>query len=202
MNGQALKRAFRVAVVLAGAAGLVVACGGTHSSDEPSGSGGQGSGGTRSDGGSAGTSGAGAAGAANGGNSGAGGTKPHAGAGGCFELCPGCSATELEVHCSFGSRSLGSDDDYESIEETCEEAARAFAGEGGAAGSGGEGGVEVGGGADGNGGTATDFCDGYVERGEVTLACGECRAIDRWTKIGTCTVEGECCVLESYLFCG
>ncbi len=118
------------------------------------------------------------------------------GAGGCGETCSGCGELEVEVHCSFGSRKVTYDTD--DVGELCAAAEVAFAGEGGAGGDGG-----VAGGNGGVGGYSSSYCDDYVERGEVILGCDfGCLAKDIWNKLGTCTIGGECCVLESYLFCG
>jgi hypothetical protein len=113
------------------------------------------------------------------------------GTGGCDHTCSGCSDWELTVHCSFGSRKVANDTD--DVAELCAAAEIEFDGAGGA------GAAE---GVAGGGGASSDYCDGYVERGTEILGCDfGCLAKETWTKLGTCTIRGECCVLESYSSC-
>jgi hypothetical protein len=198
-----------VFVLLAGGV-FAGACGGDRSDDDgsaqPGGTGGQGGSEAQGSKGGAG----GSTGAGRGGSGGKGGSTNGSGGGsasgdggeGACGVCGGCQPAFLTVHCSFGRA------DLEGIEapQACAAAEDVFLGAGGQGGESNGGGGESGiGGEGGTGGTAvqTGYCDTYVVPGGEDFGCSEgCRAYAEWTKEGTCTIRGECCVVVVEHYCG
>jgi hypothetical protein len=112
--------------------------------------------------------------------------------------CGGCSTASFYVRCARHVVPLpdqNSDAIY-GADEVCALAQAAFsnAGAGGAPSTNAE--MALGGVGPG------DACDSYVAPGRRAFDDGECIGSDSEERAGTCTIEGECCVIVEAQYCG